>query len=843
MKGRLTTSSILLGFLVVISLFLGPRIYLDHTILVGDGLYYTDPTFQAVGGRFFNTTPTNFLMGVDNTLEGYPHRYFVQTALARGEIPRWNPYIGMGMPFAGLGVLEPVSALVGLFAPPTKLPNFKAVAGLWIAATGMWMFLGTLGLSRLARIFGAVAFAFSGWTVVWLGRHNFLTEIWMPWLFLAAERLVRTPAVGRVGVLALFSALICLPAHFQTSFHIFAAVGVYVLIRTVWTGETARRRAAIVLAFALAVALGVTVGLAQIVPMAELVGQSDLPPQGRGKQLPANDPVTTVWYGIRGNWALAAYQGPTILTMVSPLFFGTPLKDTYWWPWGNFAETMMYVGLLPLFFALYGFARRREIPGMGRWLALTLLSVGIAYGLPILNLVNYLPGFNLINNGRLRLVYRFAVAVTAALGFDRFTAASDQRTARARLPWIAWYAAAVPGLITAAYLALTSLNVDMTNLSEIWARTIQSLEKAQTPAAGIALAAFVGAGFAFSFRRYGVTIFRSAVVVITVAELFWFLHGFNPSIPSKYVFPETPVVQFLKSDSSLFRVSSTSLGDIMPPNTKLPYDIFDVDLYSILVVDRYAALQAAVNGPLPPGHNPAYRAFRFSDPATHRGLINLMNVKYFVIPARGRDGAGGLDPFRSLAQYRLVYDREVKIYQNLEALPRAFLVDRAVILDAPAAVLDAVTRPDFDPAFAGLLEDPTSPRLALPDPVAPDAGAAEILSLTPNRVVVRARARQPAYLVLSEVYYPGWRAWVDGTETSVYRADYLFRAVHLEAGLHDVVFTFMPRSYMIAGAFSVAAALVVGSCLVWDAAASLKRMRFPTSPRTPSATSESGGRT
>jgi hypothetical protein len=809
------TLLIFLGFLAVISLFLATHIYRDYTLSVDDHLYYWDPSFKAVGGDFFNTMPLNWLMGTDNTLEAYPHRYYIQSAFARGEIPWWNPYIGMGMPFAGLGVLEPVSAFIGLLSPPAKLPNLRAIAGLWIAAVGMFMFLGRLGASRPARIFGGVAFAFGGWTIVWLGRHNFLAEIWMPWSFLAAERLVQKPGVGRVGELALFSALICLPAHFQTTFHIFAALALYVLIRVLRDGGPPRHRAAIVTAFALATTLGVGVGLAQIVPMADLIAHSDLPPQGRGKELPVSDPVTAMWYGIRGDWARAFHEGPTILTMISPLLFGTPRTDTYWWPWRNFPETIMYVGLVPLFFALYGVARRREIPGMGIWLALALLSVGIAYGLPVFNLVNYLPGFNLIDNGRLRLVYRFAAIVAAAFGYDRFTGVSAQQPARASLSWLGGYAVALLALPAAAFPALlTRFGLAITDIP--WMALVWTV---QIPAAGV-LAAFGVAVLAQSFLLIGARLFRSAVIVITFAELFLFLHDYNPSIPSKYVFPETPVVRFLRSDFSLFRVSSTSLGDLMPPNTKLPYGLFDVDVYSILTPHRYAALQLAVSGPLRPGDNPAYRHFRFSNPATQRGLINLMNVKYVVIPTGGRGGVGETDPFRSLPQYRLVYDREVKIYQNLEALPRAFLVDRTIILGGPAAALHAVTRPDFDPASAVLLENPASPALARPDPAVSAAGAAEIRSITPNRVVVRARARRPAYLVLSEVYYPGWRAWVDGAEVPVYRADYLFRAVHLAPGSHDVVFVFRPRSYVMASAVSVAAALVVGACLVWGVAAS-----------------------
>lgn len=273
------------------------------------------------------------------------------------------------------------------------------------------------------------------------------------------------------------------------------------------------------------------------------------------------------------------------------------------------------------------------------------------------------------------------------------------------------------------------------------------------------------------------------------------------------------MVRFLKKDPTLFRVSSNPPGVVMTPNTKLPYRIFDVDIYSILTIDRYAALQKAVNPPPPRGFRRAFsfRIFLFEEPARHRGLVNLMNVKYFLVPADASVGA----PFRPPAWFRLVYDREVKIYENPEALPRAFLAGRAVIVDSPAEALATVTRSDFDPRAAVLLEEPSSPRL---DAAAADPGTAEVRAISANRIVVHADARRPAYLVLSEAYYPGWRARVDGEVAPLYRADYLFRAVYLGPGSHEVVLTFAPRALPVAGAVSLAALGIIGGCLVWGAA-------------------------
>ena len=101
---------------------------------------------------------------------------------------------------------------------------------------------------------------------------------------------------------------------------------------------------------------------------------------------------------------------------------------------------------------------------------------------------------------------------------------------------------------------------------------------------------------------------------------------------------------------------------------------------------------------------------------------------------------------------------------------------------------------------------------------------AEIVSLEANRVVVRARPSESVYLVLSETNYPGWRVEVDGVERPIYSAYSLFRAVHLEPGPHEVVFTFMPASYAIAWKASLLCVCIAGGLTLLGVARGLRAM-------------------
>src|SRR5207245_7217421 len=72
-------------------------------------------------------------------------------------------------------------------------------------------------------------------------------------------------------------------------------------------------------------------------------------------------------------------------------------------------------------------------------------------------------------------------------------------------------------------------------------------------------------------------------------------------------------------------------------------------------------------------------------------------------------------------------------------------------------------------------------------------GKVEMLENTPNLVTLGAELARPGYVVLLDRYDPNWQASVDGQETPVFRADHMFRAVHVEAGKHEIRFFYREK--------------------------------------------------
>jgi hypothetical protein len=148
-------------------------------------------------------------------------------------------------------------------------------------------------------------------------------------------------------------------------------------------------------------------------------------------------------------------------------------------------------------------------------------------------------------------------------------------------------------------------------------------------------------------------------------------------------------------------------------------------------------------------------------------------------------------------KWELVYDQEIRVYRNTHVLPRVFIVHKADVVEGEAAILSAMESPDFDPSRTVVLEEALPPKIvqALEAAPAADGSTARIVSYEPRRVSVEVVLENPGLLVLSDVYYPGWRALADGQGSKIYPADYLFRAVYLDSGQHKVEFVYDPLSY------------------------------------------------
>ena len=155
---------------------------------------------------------------------------------------------------------------------------------------------------------------------------------------------------------------------------------------------------------------------------------------------------------------------------------------------------------------------------------------------------------------------------------------------------------------------------------------------------------------------------------------------------------------------------------------------------------------------------------------------------------------------------------DVAMYRR--PIPRARLVHAAVVLPDDGATLRHVVEHAGDaPTTAVLARDDEMPPLAQPP-----AGTAETVTIVgdePEHVVVEATVASPALLVLTDTFYPGWTATVDGVAAAILRADHAFRAVALAPGTHKVEFAYRPGSVRLGFAISGFAAVCCLALGAW----------------------------
>jgi len=212
-----------------------------------------------------------------------------------------------------------------------------------------------------------------------------------------------------------------------------------------------------------------------------------------------------------------------------------------------------------------------------------------------------------------------------------------------------------------------------------------------------------------------------------------------------------------------------------------------------------------------------YKVFTSTPSISATHLIDLYGVKYIT----------SVTPLEENKKFELIYARleglegkreellkenTIKLYKNRSPLPRAWLVKDYKVMDSIAILLKMMTK-DFHPDREALLEEELPHFSPLSQRGEGKKGRVEFISETNNRLLLQARVEEDSLLILSDTYYPGWKAFVDGEKTKIYRADYTFRAIPLSAGPHRVEFVYDPLSFKLGALFTFLG--IIGCAVVY----------------------------
>ena len=721
----------------------------------------------------------------------YPTYRFAAAALHSGAWPLWNASLYGGAPHVGdiqAGFLYPPNLLLFLLKPEFSYSTLQwlSIGHIWFAGAGMYLLLarGT-GVRRVAALAGALAFMFSDAFITHFGNLNLnAAASWLPWVFWvfagswkleAGNQSIGGPYLGprsslrsltRAALAGLLLGIATLAGHIQATLFIVLALVVYTALR-LWLDRTepGRLRRGLSAFSSLCICFLVTFFFAApvLLPAFQLTG-----------------------YSARAGWNYTQTAGYSLspaqwIGWLIPGFFGRG-PQFHWGAWPR--VEVGYLGILPLILAGLALALRRDRRTWA-WVGLAGISFVLALGIYAIphGWLTLVPGFGQVRApARFVLLTDFALAALAAIGLDASLRplTGALRAAFGRV-WraVAWATAAV--LAIGAPLGYAVLLLTQDRDPAIVLRISIALIAVLT-FAGLLLASL----FWLTARRGGwarpATLgwLAAGLILLDLASLGAY-QDLGDQDPSRG-YEQPAIAGFLRSRADgPFRIDTrTQIEATWQPDTALLYGLEDIggvaNPLTLADVTRYWEGLGSRSG----------------------RLYDLLNVRYVVAKK---------DVVLDWAKFSLAFDGDPKlnVYENRGALPRAFFVSQAQPVADHEAAWTAIHADSFDPAVVAVVEG-----------AAATAGRGEVLAVRalPNGLALTVSADAPAFLVISQVWYPGWQVSVDGQARGApLRTDYLFQGVAVPAGSHEVTVRFAPWTWRLGWIMAgiASAALLAGA--------------------------------
>ncbi len=787
-----------LSFWLVI--LIAPIILLAPILFTGKAMFWGTPSLQFV-----------------------PWRHLAWETIRSGHLPLWNPLVGMGAPL----LANYQSAL--LYPPNWLLFILDEIGGVeWAAwgqglivamhltwaGAGMYVLAGKLGLGNLGKTMCGLAFGLSGYLV---GRSGFLSinsaVAWLPWVlvysvsFGESEKIINRNTL-KLAIIWMFQLL---AGHAQTTWYT-------ILLVFMWSGmwnwsiahsqyelkgnstELNHSQHTHVLAaqrvvrewcrIILAIGIGFLLSAIQLIPTGEYLLQSQR--------------SNAVDYDFAATYSFWPWR---LLTLMAPGMFGSPVSSDYW-GYGNYWEDALYVGLLPLMLGIsvlinaaiyrpkspdsvkFGFqtgqiVRRKVVLFL---MVLILVSMVLALGknTPIYPwLYKHLPTMDMFNSPtRFSIWTVFALALLAGMGADVWRRPTGRSLYWSRLGIAGAFAITIGSGVTWILLG---------DVSPTFIRATALLGILGLGAGFLTLTAppeHINSDNGGPFRN---PLWELSVIAFVMTDLLVANWGLIPGIDRNfYSIPfdrKNRTLKFVQDGriylpdidehrlkfNRFFRFDSFTivdnwhnLGYVMLPNLNILGGIASANNFDPLLPGRYDRWMKALN-----------HLFHENDQAKIDYLLNLMNVS--AVEFMDYSMPLGVDYLERSGMARLRWV-PCSLHASDDENAWHLVLNRQINYEMEVVLETGST------AFQGCsISTSTESSYA-------------IIAESPNQISILADSGQDGWLVLSDVWYPGWHAYVDHEKVSILRANYLFQAIYLPAGIHKVSFSYSPTSFRV-GAF------------------------------------------
>jgi hypothetical protein len=754
-----------------------------------------------------------------------------------GTMPLWFPYMFSGMPNFASGMYSdpsniPIYKYQVYFNPMTYVnlivnaaflnrDNSWEIAIFFFAGVFMYLLARQLGFGPMISLVAAISYMFCNFFVASVAAGHggkVKTIAYIPLVVWSVLRFFKERNLLNWSLMGFIMGTFFLdPGHTQIIYYTFLMLGIYfifLIIENYKNGMVDLLKNGVGLASAMLIGLAFgAVNYFSLYVYSDVTMRAVPPAISEAAAMAAGSGMTfdyiTMW----------SFHPLEIITFFIPTFFG--LESPYYWGWMTFTSSAFYFGLLPMIAAIFGILYRRNT--MTKFLFVTsifvlLISFGRFFEPFFQLMLSILPFFSKFRVPSMILsIFAFTVSLLACHGLDFiFNPTDEERSKRRSLEKPLLYAIGIFAAVLVIFILFKSSFFNAFSLmaeddaKRYNAQQIAQLKQIRFDVLSGGLIKFlimceIILVLIYFYIREKIS--SGLVMPMLLVVLVFDTVSLNKKIlrpqaraGMTYEFQETETIRFLKADTTNFRIFSLlehaqsgspvwtyfslqSIGGYSPAKMRIYQDMIDFALYK--------------------GNDPQF--------PINMSVVNMLNVKYLI-------SNGQLPQGKGFFLVKLDEANKTLIYENKNRLDRAFFVKRCEVQPEKPKVFERLNSETFDPRETAILEKEP----ALPTEVF-DSSRIDIKEYKTNRIVIRAFSDKAAQLVISEPYYPhGWKAYIDGKETEIYKTNYILRSVCFPSGEHTLEFIFEPKEYLLGiwvttvSFYSVVLIMITGLIVMWN---------------------------
>ncbi len=689
------------------------------------------------------------------------------------DMPQWYPNLFSGMPSYG--------GYIYMTGDPTKIfrntilfnPGLKIWFFLSLAGYGTFFILRILGASLTAGVLGGLMTGLTpyGFGLVNAGHLNKIFAIaYVPWVLAAILYFMKNRSLKSICMLSLVTALQLWANHPQIVYYTWMIVGFYYVwnIGSLYKEKSFSLQSHMFELGGILVALFVALLMVSD-PYREVYTFQKHSNRGAKSVLDKTEETSS-----GTDWKYAtqwSFHPKEVISFIYPYFYGLQnfptrdLKSAAYWGHMPFTQSTHYLGLVAVILAILGaLLKKPDRIDLFFWVTTILILVtGFGSHFPIL-FKPFFEIFPFFSKFRIPSMIYSLLAITipilAARGYDTFI---NQDNGKHIFEKILYF---IGGIATSSFLLLilADFSIDFTSpkdgrynpsiIGQLTSLRLDLFNKGVFLAISISLS-LMTLFWAVRNNKISKTLFGYAIIGLTIIDLGVLNSEFIDVKPKKNMdrlFKKTDIINYLVTENTHFRVYP---ADELTSNKYSYWNIESIGGYRPIKLRSYQDLMDAGG---------------FNRPH----ILDMLNVKYIL--TRKKINNPNFIPVNDLKG----------IYENKKVLPKAWIVGNIKNVYSQRESLIETLLTGFNPSNSAVVIDYNGKDI--PENV---VGKANVKTKEENKIEIDCQSETGGLLVLSEIYYkPGWKAFVNGKETTIFQTNHILRSVRIPSGSSEVIFEY-----------------------------------------------------